>query len=120
MESELSRPQAVRALLEFSAPLETLQHQLAQFPWDSEAALAILTPSNVTDVLLRYLAEELSAGDVEAWAECIEGREDVGFEPGQSDLLSDFVFGAANPVLNGAITVKWAKDWITRLGSAER
>jgi hypothetical protein len=115
MESEFTRPQAVRALLSYSVPLAALKQQLAPYPWDSEEDLAFLTPSNVVDVLRRFVSDQLTAADVEAWADCIEGREDVGFEAEHSYMLAGFVFDAANPDLNGAITSEWAEGWIERL-----
>jgi hypothetical protein len=115
MDSELSRPQAVRALLEYSSPLTTLQRHLAPYPWDSDENLGFLTPSHVVGVLQRYLSDQLTAGDIEEWANLIESREDIGFDPHHSGPLADFVFDAANPDLDGEITLEWARIWIERL-----
>jgi hypothetical protein len=36
----------------------------------------------------------LSAADVKAWAETLEGRDDVAYEVGHSDDIRDFLFEA--------------------------
>jgi hypothetical protein len=52
----------------------------------------------------RYLNGELSAKQLQDWAECLERRDDVAFDSGVADLLDDIQFRLANPEINGGIS----------------
>ncbi len=56
--------------------------------------------------------------EMETWADAIEGREDIGFEPGHEETLSQFVFETANPCLAEDLTDRSALSWIERFTSS--
>lgn len=70
---------------------------------------------HVIAVLKRFQAGVLSPEAVEAWANAVEGREDIGLEPESSELLEEAIFDLANPVLQGALTGDTVERWIQRL-----
>lgn len=91
-----------------------------QLPWDSDVELVILSRANVAVLLTRYLHRELSTADLEAWANAVEGREDIGVGPGDEESLRAFVFETANPVLAEPISDDYAHRWLKRVGGDDR
>jgi hypothetical protein len=89
---------------------------LRQLPWDSDVDLVLLSREHVLGLLTRYLHRELTPDDLEAWANAVEGREDLGALPGDEELLRAFVFETANPSLNEPISDAYAHRWLERLG----
>lgn len=110
----MSREELLRDLIGFRRPVADVRLALGGFPWDSDE-LVTLTRANATDVLDRYLDGELSAGDLEAWADALELRDDVGFERESAPELGQLVFELANPLLASPITADMARVWRTRL-----
>ncbi len=86
-----------------------------QLPWDSDVELVLLSRANVRELLTRYLQRELSSDDLEAWANAVEGREDLGAVPGDEELLRAFVFETANPVLAEPISDGYAHRWLDKV-----
>jgi hypothetical protein len=86
-----SRIQILTELLEFSRPLYDLKHSLGDFPWDVHEELVEMTIIQAGQVVSRFLADELSAADLEEWANAIEGREDIYFDPAVEGLLKEFL-----------------------------
>lgn len=84
-------------------------------PWDNEVELAVVRKEDVVAVLLRFLRGDLSATDLEAWANALEGREDIGFEPACDDKVPAFLFETANPKLGAPITPAYAEQWVALL-----
>jgi hypothetical protein len=113
--SPAQRQQALRDLLELRVPVNMATGALARFGWDSEQELVTLTRADATRTLTRYLTGELSADDVEQWADALEVREDVGREPGFGDELTELLFQLATPEVAGKITPETAKHWINTL-----
>lgn len=101
------------------APSEAVA-AVRQLPWDSEVELVLLSRANVVVLLTRYLHRELSKAELEAWANAVEGREDIGVEPDDEESLRAFVFETANPVLAGPISDDYAHRWLERVGGDDR
>lgn len=99
-----SRTELVEALIAFREPLESLWAELRQYGWDCEEELAVLNPEDVIAVLSRFISGDISANDVEAWANLLECREDIGFAAGHEEPLGEAVYWLANPVINYPIT----------------
>ena len=71
--------------------------------WDYDGEPVVLRGVQVESVLLRFLAGELNAVELEDWANLIEGREDIIFEAEREDTIEDVIYCLANPVLQGEI-----------------
>lgn len=91
-----------------------------ELPWDSDVELVLLTRAHVVAMLQRYLRCELNEADLEAWADAVEGRDDIGAEPGDEELLRAFVFETANPMIAEPISDAFARRWVERLGGDHR
>ena len=91
-------------LVAFTEPIETLENEMSKVPWDIEPVV-IITYSNLIEVFERFLKKEISASDLERWAELIEARDGIDYES-KSDLpgIVDIIFQLANPEINNEIT----------------
>ncbi|OWY62721.1 hypothetical protein B7486_56905, partial [cyanobacterium TDX16] len=93
------------------------------FPWDSGEDLSTITVDVARSILLRYLwGDDVEGGiddsEVEAWADAIELRDDVGYQAGAEELLKDLVMELANPVVMRPLTRETAEQWLTRIPRA--
>jgi hypothetical protein len=95
------RREALRDLALFTSPLPSVQHSLSDFAWDSDE-LSMLDKQHVLQVLRRFDAGELADTDVEAWANAIEMRDDIGYD--RETAVWDVLFELANPILTEALT----------------
>lgn len=102
-------------LVNGSRPVDQVSEELATFGWDSEEELVVLNRSQVAAILTDYLAGFRSATEVQAWAEAIEGRDDVGIATDSAVDLHDMIFRLANPELGHALTALFAQKLIREL-----
>jgi hypothetical protein len=109
-------------LVHLRRPVADLRAELAAFPWDSWEDLSTITVDVVRSLLDRYLAEDgddaIDQDELEAWAEAVEVRDDVGFQAGAEDLLKDFVFELANAAITRRLTEEVAWEWLSRIPRA--
>ena len=112
------RVKALRDLIEIREPIAAAVSHLRRFPWDCDAELVTLTGSDLIRVLDRYLQGDLSNTDVEEWAEALEGRDDVGYEPQLSDTLKQIIFELANPLLTTPVEPARAHQWKQSVGGS--
>ncbi len=105
----------MRNLVSGSRPVADLWKELAAFEWDSEAELVTVDPSDVSKMLEDYIAGRRSGSDVRAWAEAIEGRDDIGLAAVYEEVLNDTIFELANPELSHALTPLLAQELLRRL-----
>ncbi len=94
------RLDAVRDLVELRVPVAEAVSVLRGFPWD-EDELVDLDVAHVTAALAAYDAGALDATDLEAWADAVEGRDDIGRTAGQEQLLNDVLMALSSPELFG-------------------
>ncbi|RWC50776.1 MAG: hypothetical protein EOS55_02340 [Mesorhizobium sp.] len=73
------RRSIIRSLVELDQPVTELKTLLAPLPWDYPKPLVRLTYDHIRSVLLRFLAGNLEAKDVEEWADLVEMRDDIEF-----------------------------------------
>lgn len=105
------RKDALRALIELRNPIQDVVDRLRTFPWDSETAFVTLGEDELVRVLDRYLAGSVGEADLETWANAIEGRDDVAYDPSREVVLKHVIFECANPVLSGPITPDTVRRW---------
>ena len=105
----------LQSLLALDRPLKDIRHDLKNYPWDSDYPEVILHREQASRIINRYLHGKLSASEVEGWANAIEGREDVGFESGFDEMLSELIFELANPTLTHTLDNAKAAEWLRRL-----
>lgn len=64
--------------------------------------LLVLTAGHVVDVLDRLGTGALTPADVEAWADAVHLRDDLGREPGLEDAINEVLIELSTPELFGA------------------
>jgi len=107
------RLEILKALVEFSEPVQVIKQKLSALPWDAEDTL-IVTRSAVSGVIKRYVSGEISESELILWADAIEVRDDLDYEHGYDEMLKKFFIETANPDLFGTIDSVKAKDWLSR------
>lgn len=103
---------ALSKLLNFSVSVGELKQSLAQLDWDSESVTDTLKLSHVASVLARCADKSLSFNDVETWANFIEGREDICFDPSRETTIAEIVYELANPLLTTELTLQRTDELI--------
>lgn len=89
---EINRLGLVEDLLEISKPLHEIVAQFTPLNWDYEGDCVTLKRTHVFSVLERYRLNQLSAEEVEYWANQIESREDIVFEEGWEQEIGDVIY----------------------------
>ena len=102
------RTSLLTRLVRYELPLGDTVALLRSFGWNSEEVLVVLTVGDVVQLLTRYVAGELSAKQVEHWAELLEMRSDLGYETDSAVKLRAVVSGLANPEEHEVITPRLA------------
>jgi hypothetical protein len=105
------RTAALRDLVELRKPPREARSALARFGWDSGQDLVSLSRADARRLLDCYSRGGLGAEDCAIWADALEGRDDLGYEQGQEDLLTNFLFEIANPEINGPLTAQLVDRW---------
>ena len=113
------RSECLLELVEFPASLNEAKVRLSQYAWESEQELVLLRPEHVISVLQRFVRKEISAAEVEDWANLIEGREDIGLEARSEEMCSAAMHELANPLLTRQLTSESATEWIQWLERAK-
>jgi len=109
----MDRVRLIAQLLRYEQPLPHVLSDLAVYGWDSDGPLAELKSSHIRSALHRYLQAELSAAQVEEWANAIECREDIAYEP--SSLVGETIFELANPELTPPLNQERARELLQLL-----
>lgn len=76
--------------------------------------MGILTRDHITAVLEKHLQHQMSAIEVEDWANAIEGRDDIAYD---SDEIAEMIDSLANPLLSTPLSEDQAKQWLEELMS---
>lgn len=110
-----TRASLLRLLIAAERPPEEVVARLASFGWDSEDELVELTAVDAISVLRRFRHGSLDEQALREWADAIEGREDIEYQPAARAVLSDLVFELANPEITVPLTLDSAEAWEQRL-----
>ena len=108
----MSRISALTTLVQITAPISEAIASLSQHSWDSCKELVLLKPEHICKVLSLFQKNELSAAEVEIWANALECRDDVGFS---TPLVSESLHELANPLLTEPLSNERAEFWCSTL-----
>ncbi|MDO6415128.1 hypothetical protein Q4F19_12120 [Sphingomonas sp. BIUV-7] len=98
----MDRRLIIASLIRFDQPLAELEAAVATLDWDAEP-VGQLTRKDIADVLRRYQAGLLKAGEIGRWASLVECREDLEFEMRHEAVVADAIFDLANPDVQGTL-----------------
>lgn len=99
-----SREELLKSLAEYVLPIDPILAELSEYGWDAERPFFTVKWEHLLSVLSRYLHGELNADQVTDWADLVECREDIDYEPGFEEDLRNAVFELANPNLTQPVT----------------
>ncbi len=88
---------------------------VAALPWDEEQDLVQFTTQHAKRALESYVQGDLTAEDLESWAEVVHSRDDIGLDAQASEELARFLYEVSTPELFGGMTVELAMSWLSRL-----
>jgi hypothetical protein len=95
-----------------SVPVAESIANLAEFPWDCELDLIVLTPEDIGRVFALLGRGAVSTSDVETWANALECREDVGYA---NLAIKDLLHVLANPSLTEPLAPKMMSTWLEKV-----
>ncbi|WP_369745162.1 hypothetical protein [Paenarthrobacter sp. AMU7] len=101
MVSQDQRREALYDLIRLRRPLRESSAQLLMFEWSSQEELATAFAQDIGHALDEFWAGKISADDLCAWAEELQGREDIALDPEDRDFLADALFQLSTPELCG-------------------
>ena len=99
-------------LVFLKANLSELQNELAQYSWDIEEPILVISKQDFTNVLQRCIECEITFDDLTNWANAIECRDDLDFE---SEEMQEIVFELSSPEINGEITKERLQEMVNEL-----
>lgn len=106
-----NRRRILSDVLNFSYSWPVLAERLRSVPVSQDLPLVVVSPEHVVATLNKFLGGELTALDVEEWANILEMREDIGC----SGDTKEAVWELANPLLTQALNESGARRIISRL-----
>lgn len=90
----------LKNLVLFDNSIKAIQESLQTIDWD-KSSYVTLTMENVKDTINKFISNQISEDDFIEWANLIECREDILFEPFYKHEIEEFIFHVANPELDG-------------------
>jgi hypothetical protein len=109
-----SHRKVLEDLLLLRRPVAEAVNAVRRLPWDSEEELVVLRRQDAINLLDSFMSGAVTASDCQAWADAIEGRDDVGLEETTNTLLKDFLFELSTPELTRAFNRTTAREWRRR------
>lgn len=110
---EDSRESRLLALLWMKRSTSALVNELSIYPWDREHDLVDLSGEHIANALTRFVANDVSAADIEQWAIAVSDREDI-----DQDRMSDIgaiLHELAYPTRTQALTPQRARLLIAQV-----
>jgi hypothetical protein len=95
------RRTVLQDLVLFTSPLTSVQHALQDLAWDSPDVWMV-DKQHVLSILRRFEQDDINGADVEAWANAIETRDDIGYD--RETAVWDVLYELANPTLTEPLT----------------
>ncbi len=114
-----SRQRVLQELVRLTRPLEEIAVDLQRLGWDSSHQVLTVQAADMVDVLQRYLDSNVTAEDLEQWANLIEGREDLALEGGECGMVKRAIFDLANPSLGEGVSEAIVRNILKRLDRLE-
>lgn len=98
-----SRADVLRDLVELREPVSDALARLSSFDWSSDVELVVVTTRHLVRALNAFDDGSLDGTVLSAWAESVQGREDIALDPVARDLLAEALFELSTPELFGSV-----------------
>ena len=113
LDIELHR-RALRTIVALGTEFSSAVNMVQGSGFDGRQDVVTMTAEDARSVLSRALNNELSYDQLTSWADAIEGREDIQYEPKYADALSNLLFELSNPEIN-RVTRDSIQGWVVLL-----
>jgi hypothetical protein len=113
--TETDRESLLRRLVSDAEDAAHTMSLLAGFGWDYNGRPVIVARERLIQLLAKYLRGELSTAQLEFWANCVEGRDDLAFEAADQSIIEALIFELANPALTQPLTLERARQLLASL-----
>lgn len=113
----MERREAVLDLVEWRGDLRDSIAAVREYPYDSEVPLVTLQAEHIRRAMQRYLGGDITAAELEAWAEVVEGRDDIEYFEPHEDEISEALFRLSTPELNSPLSKEVAEKWLLELSA---
>jgi hypothetical protein len=113
----MERREAVLNLVEWRGDLPDLVAAVREYPYDSEVPIVTLQAEHIRKAMERYLRGEIAAAELEAWADAVEGRDDIEYFEPHEDEISEALFRLSTPELNSPLSKEVAEKWLSELSA---
>ncbi|HEY2030477.1 MAG TPA: hypothetical protein VGH20_14845 [Myxococcales bacterium] len=100
------------SLIRADASWQTVAAELAQFGWDCDVELVELRAEDLKSVIERFARGQTTSGELEEWADAVEGRDDIHFA---APVIKDILAEIANPTVFGGINLARAGRWLAAI-----
>ncbi|MFD7499700.1 hypothetical protein [Streptomyces sp. NPDC059850] len=104
---------AVEDLLRWRGALADLAQAVRQD--EDTSSVSVLDRVTVAAVLEKVVEGLAEPGELSLWAHTVHFRDDVDFEEGHEDLLTQFLFEISTPELFEAVTPDLCYRWLGRV-----
>lgn len=111
----MKRKTALENLIYLKLPVKQLISNLELVEWDSEVELVSLDTGQLKHALQLFVEGNISALELETWANAIECREDIKIEP---TLVNEALHELANPQLTEPLSLERASFWLSQIALA--
>ncbi len=117
MVTSVEHRRALQELLQFDRPLADLRNAVLAAPYDYDGEPVLLRKEHIAHALNCFVDGIITAGDLEVWAELIEGRPGIDFETSAEDELSEILFQISTPEINGPVSIEKCQRMLEQLSS---
>jgi hypothetical protein len=102
------RAEILQELVRYQLPTGPLLIELRSFGWDwvEDEPLLILKKDDLIRIIDRFLSGEITATQLQEWAENLECREDIDFEKIDKETIDAVFFRIATPFINEPLTIE--------------
>ncbi len=87
-------------LITLSRSIDEILQDLSKYSPESSEDLVRIDIKDIHSVLTRALSGNVTTGDLEKWANVIEGNESIAFE---TENCKEIIFNLANPEINSPL-----------------
>jgi len=112
--SEASRIETLKHLLDRKISPPEANIILSRFDFDSEPLVEV-ERSHILKLLMDFIEGFIDSKDVEDWADAVELRDDLFYDPQYEEDMKDIVHDLSNPILSGPLTNDKALEMISVL-----
>ena len=96
--SLIEHRQALDSLVRFEGPILELEKPWQSLSYDYDGVPVRLTMAHIKHALRRRIDSDITASDLELWADLVEGRAGIEYE--DEEQCSDLLFQLSTPEIN--------------------